>query len=233
MDPRKLYVDERMTGRCVFCGAGPGTRDHCPSRVLLDEPLPANLPVVESCESCNGSFSANELYLACLIECVVCGSAVPNKVSRSKIRRLLTENPALASSLQSSIETDKSGGLTWMVDVERVRNVVLKLARGHIAYELAIPKTHHPDTIGFTPLIAMSTEARLAFEAEPAAVVWPEVGCRAFTRTDLADGPPYLGDGWINVQPGRYRYLVTQSEGDRDVVRIVIGEYLACQVSWR
>jgi hypothetical protein len=42
MDPRHLFIDERLTGRCVYCGGRPNTRDHCPSKVLLDEAFPAN-----------------------------------------------------------------------------------------------------------------------------------------------------------------------------------------------
>jgi hypothetical protein len=38
---------------CVYCGRVTETRDHVPSRVLLDEPYPDNLPVVPSREACN------------------------------------------------------------------------------------------------------------------------------------------------------------------------------------
>ena len=37
MDPRHLFIDERHTGMCVYCGTHPDTRDHVPSKVLLDE----------------------------------------------------------------------------------------------------------------------------------------------------------------------------------------------------
>ena len=63
MDPRKLFVDERMTGMCVYCGGQPDTRDHVPSRVLLDDPLPDNLPVVDACRACNESFSRTKSTL--------------------------------------------------------------------------------------------------------------------------------------------------------------------------
>ena len=49
MDPRHLFMDERLTGKCVYCGAQPETRDHVPSKVLLDEPYAAQLPVVGAC----------------------------------------------------------------------------------------------------------------------------------------------------------------------------------------
>ena len=74
MDPRKLFVDERLTGKCIYCGRNPETRDHVPSRVLLDKPFPDNLPVVDACRTCNEDFSQDEEYLACLIECAICGT---------------------------------------------------------------------------------------------------------------------------------------------------------------
>jgi len=38
MNPCHLFMDERLTGMCVYCGAHPETRDHVPSKVLLDKP---------------------------------------------------------------------------------------------------------------------------------------------------------------------------------------------------
>lgn len=82
MDPRQLFVDERLTGFCVYCGAAPESGDHCPSKVLLDEPFPPNLPVLDACADCNNHLSLDEQYIACLIETVICGSANPDDVSR-------------------------------------------------------------------------------------------------------------------------------------------------------
>src|SRR5215212_9888063 len=99
MDPRKLFADERFTGVCVYCGGVPSTRDHVPSKVLLDEPFPANLPVVPACQDCNNGFSSDEQYLACLLECAITGSPDPTSVRREKVRRMLCENTSLASLL--------------------------------------------------------------------------------------------------------------------------------------
>jgi hypothetical protein len=230
MDPRHLFADARLTGNCVYCGGVPNTQDHCPSKVLLDEPLPPQLAVVDACESCNQGFSKDELYVACLIESVVCGSAAPHDVSRPKIRRLLEENSALASALGAGQHKDSMGNLTWDIDVARVRNVLLKLARGHIAYELSLPQLDEPDRFDFAPFALLSGEQRSAFESPiPEFTGWPEVGSRAFIRASKA----FAGAGsypWIVVQPGRYRYLVDQSDGN--FVQIVLSEYLACRIGW-
>jgi hypothetical protein len=80
----RTYGDERQLAFCAFCGGPTGTRDLCPSRVLLDEPYPENLPVVPACVACNTRFSPDEQYLACLVSCVVAGSTDPAKICDSR-----------------------------------------------------------------------------------------------------------------------------------------------------
>jgi hypothetical protein len=89
MDPQKLCADERHGAYRVFCSAEPTTREHVVSRILLDDPLPENLPLVYSCQECNNGFSSDEEYLACLIDCVVSGSTDHMLVQRQKVRASL------------------------------------------------------------------------------------------------------------------------------------------------
>jgi len=63
------YGDQRNEGWCIHCGGVDETRDHVPSRILLDEPYPTNLPVVAACQRCNLGCSLDEEYVACLLEC--------------------------------------------------------------------------------------------------------------------------------------------------------------------
>lgn len=115
MDPRHLYIDKRHTGMCVYCGAEPDTRDHVPSKVLLDKPFLPELPVVGSCARCNESFSLDEQYLACFIECVVCGSCKPSDLQRSNIKQILTKNTALQARIAESQTEDGTGNLLWQL----------------------------------------------------------------------------------------------------------------------
>lgn len=216
------FSDERLRGVCTYCGSLPDTRDHVPSRVFLDEPYPCNLPVVPACRECNDSFSLDEEYLACLIGCVLAGSASPPEISRLKIRRLLSGRPALVSRLNKA--RDDSNGVTiFRVEEDRVRNVLLKLARGHVLYELSEPHLENPSQLSFVPFPVLDRDSRGAFEYVTAPPVWPEVGSRAMQRWAEDSGPQ-----WIVVQPGRYRYVVLPYIE----VRIVLQEYLACQVKW-
>ena len=76
-------------------------REHAASRVLLDDPLPDDLPLVGSCHRCNSGFSRDEEYLACLIDCVISGSTDPDKVKRPKVRASLLHSPSLAARIAS------------------------------------------------------------------------------------------------------------------------------------
>ncbi len=154
MDPRKQFADERFAAFCVYCGGEPSTADHVPSKVLLDEPYPDNLPVVQSCDACNNSFSVDETYLACLIECALTGSVDSDSVRRPKVKRILTEMPALGSLIKSCRREDASGNVSWEADIGRIRNVILKLARGHADYECSEPMLDEPDRISFIPICA-------------------------------------------------------------------------------
>lgn len=232
MDPRHLFIDERLTGMCVYCGTHPDTRDHVPSKVLLDEPYPTELPVVGACKRCNASFSLDEQYLACFLDCVICGDTEASDLQRPNVKRILEENPVLHRRIEGARKRDESDSLLWEPEAARVRNVILKLARGHAAYEL-YPKLDEPTVVSFVPLQILSEEERLAFELLTADKLdlWPEIGSRAFLRAfgKSPDRLEHSGD-WIVVQRGRYRYAV--SEADGVIVRMVLSEYLACEVVW-
>lgn len=233
MDLKQLFIDERMKGVCAYCGGLPDTRDHVPSKVFLDQPYPDDLPVVDACETCNAGFSLDEQYLACFIECVVCGTSNPSGLQRPWLQQLLSKSEGLRGRIASSRREDADGAVMWMPEWGRVHNVVSKLARGHVAYEIyALPHASLASAMHVAPLQTLTRDARQQFEsASPAGPsLWPEMGSRAFLRMV---GVPVDGrnptEGWIVVQPGRYRYAVIES--DVLIVRMVLSEYLACEAN--
>jgi hypothetical protein len=232
MDPRHLFIDERHTGMCAYCGTRPATRDHVPSKVLLDEPYPPELPVVGACEKCNASFSLDEQYTACFLDCVICGGTGVSDQHRSNVKRILKDNPALRERIERARKRDEADNLLWEPEADRIQNVVLKLARGHAAYEL-YPKLEEPTAVGVAPLPVLSDEVRSSFERIAADKIdlWPEIGSRAFLRA-FGKSPDRLpvSEGWVVVQPDRYRYAVAETGGV--LVRIVLSEYLACEIVW-
>lgn len=252
MDPRHQAVDERLVeGGCVYCGCafvdarelerlrveGPEdqldeaanrqrTRDHVPSRALLDEPFPPNLPVVECCHACNNGFSLDEQYLVCLLECVVSGGTEPDLFERTRVARILRESAALRERITATRREGVTGP-AWEMDRQRVQKVVMKLARGHVAFE-EYPRLSEPASVNFVPLLLMSPETRCRFESGyDGSPLLPEVGSRALGRI----AQDASGSVWVDVQPGRYRYALT-ADSTGVSVRLVIREYLACSVSW-
>jgi len=78
-----------------------------------------------------------------LIECVVAGEVDSAKMHRSKISRILRENHKLAERLRKA-KYKVGGQILWDFEGSPVRRVVLKLARGHAAYELNEPQIEDP-----------------------------------------------------------------------------------------
>jgi hypothetical protein len=227
MDSIASHGDRRILQACVFCGGSPDTRDHVPPRVLLDKPYPSELHVVGACLTCNNGASADETYLACLVECVVSGSTDPNRVSRPAVRAALLHSPALAGRIEAC-RRSAGGSTIFEPEHDRVRSCLTKLARAHAGYELH--EEFHDAPIGYRafPLVSLSADERLDFEASAGGPMWPEVGSRAMQR--LVEGYPGDRPGWIVVQEGRYRYAAAIGNGR--IVRIVLSEYLGCEVIW-
>lgn len=237
MDPRHLStdaMDERLKGSgCAFCGGAPSTRDHIPSKVLLDKPYPAQLPIVDACAKCNQSFSLDEEYVACFLECVICGTTEIDNLTRPNVKRILERKDALKQRIEKCKTKDK-GNFVWQPEIARFKNLILKLAKGHLAHELW-PKTPCIHQLIIPPSIAplefLDDEQRSEFEnfGNGNLAGWPgEIGSRAFLRAvgEPIDQFEHFG-AWSIVQRGRYRYAV---DADAGTVRIVLSEYLACEV---
>lgn len=85
MIQRTHHSGKRLDLICSYCGVNyPDTKDHVPSKILLDEPYPENLPVVPCCSKCNSSFSLDEEYVACLLECAIHGTKSIENLIRIK-----------------------------------------------------------------------------------------------------------------------------------------------------
>ncbi len=134
--------------------------------------------------------------------------------------------------IEASLKKNEFGNLIWQPELDRVRRIIMKLARGHAAYEL-YPKLDDPAEIAFAPLQDLNDQERATFEEAPLRNLdlFPEIGTRAFHNTFIVQPGPYLlADNWKVVQPDRYRYSVVETGGV--LVQIVLSEYLACRVSW-
>lgn len=192
------------------------------------------------CYKCNNSASKDEEYLACLIDCIVSGTTDPAEVRRDKVKRLLIEKPRLHRLMERSCRDEGAGKLAWSLKKRRVDRVLLKMARGLVAYDLADPRLEDPDYFAVYMLPNLSETERQEFENVPEQTILPEIGSRAFIRDaavvhievigrePMALPLPHLP--WIEIQSKRYRYATSYASGL--TVRIVLSEFLACEVRW-
>lgn len=235
MDKIEEFVDERQKAWCIHCGewiAGLETnRDHVPSKCLLQEPHPANLPFVQVCKACNEGFSLDEEYVVAFLGSVVVGSTDPDRQCNPKAARILRRNPKLRARIDLAKTEYKTligeTRFVWKPESDRVNRVVLKNARGHAFYEYGEPMLSEPEYVRYAPLERMTRSQRDEFENMEFGLGWPEVGSRMMTRVMTGQD---LSGAWVIVQEGVYRYAVAQA--GIMLVRTVLFEYLATEVYW-
>jgi len=182
MEQFRDFADSRLIDGCIYCGGLSNTRDHVPSRVLLDRPLPTNLPVLPACTNCNTSFSADEEYFACVLEAIMVGSANPESVHRPVVAGILRKNPALRMRIEAAKRPFIKGQVAFDVEVDRIRNVLLKLARGHAAYELSQVCHEAPTHFSWGPISDLSPLAQKSLDEAYFPESFSEVGSRGNQR---------------------------------------------------
>lgn len=223
----KPFSDERSAAFCAFCGDLPDTRDHVPPKAFLDEPYPDNLPVVGSCQACNGQASLNEQYIACLLEVVACGSADPARLSRQKIARTLTRDPRLAARLAARMYPGIGFSLS-SDDRDRLHAVLKKIACGIWAYEIGEVNHCNIRSVNYAALDVLDTAKLERFLSLEHPEILPEVGSRMLSRI-LAAGDLSRSNSWIEVQAERFSYGVEiYSCGGR--VKMIVRDYLAAEL---
>ena len=223
------FSDDRLNHYCAYCGGRTGTRDHVPSKVLLEKPYPENLPVVPACLECNNGFSFDEEYFACFLECVLSGTTEPEKFSRTRISKILNRKPALKARLEKS-RADIDGRVHFKVEEKRIENVLIKSAKGHCRFENSDSQIEEPDSVEFKVLELMTDEEIERFTNVVEQTKFSEVGSRGFFSFALNDsGIPF--SRWVEVQHNNYLYSVLSSNGSC-VVKIIIWDYLACEIIW-
>jgi hypothetical protein len=183
------------------------------------------------CKRCNSSFSFDEEYFIAFLGCVLAGSTEPEYQENPRVRDILERSPSLRTIIESSKKESPSADGNWRLDwnpeIDRIKRIVVKNARGHAFYEYAEPMLDDPSLVWLAPIGTLAAPIRGEFETIPEPVVWPEVGSRMLTR--LVTGQN-LSNGWIVVQEGIYRYAVTSDS--MVCVKSVLSEYLATEVRW-
>ncbi|WP_429206145.1 hypothetical protein [Aeromonas veronii] len=241
MEQLKNLADPRLVINCIYCGKLDSTREHIPSKVFLDKPYPENLSIIGACRECNNGFSKDEEFLACLIDTMVADSIAPSSIRRASIEKILNRSPALRRSIEAAKNAIRSNVLSHP-SVERIERILIKLASGHSAYELATVCRNHPASIWWSPLELLNQEQQELFDAPEIVTLVGEIGSRNMQRMKVVEIKFMSQSGeyfcqqivlndWIEVQPQRYRYLVSNQDSLISI-RIVIGEFLAAEIVW-
>ncbi len=241
MKQLKSFADNRLINGCIYCGGNADTCDHVPSKCLLEKPYPENLPVVGCCFSCNQSFSKDEQYFVCLLESVICGSTEPEMIRRPSVAKIMQNTPTLRTRIEKS-KTQIDGQIAYIPEIDRVCNVILKLARGHAAFELSQLCFQEPSHFWCGPLSSIPIENQGIFASAHIQEVCGEVGTRNMQRFLITqiNKPTETGEiqkisliinDWIDVQDNLYRHITIDDMGSL-IIRIVISEYFACEVIW-
>ena len=233
----KPFVDDRQSTWCIHCANAladvDATRDHVPTKSLLDKPYPENLPVIPVCRKCNESFSGDELYFGMFLEAVLSGSTVPKRQRTTSARDRFAHYDRMRERIERGRREYRTTAgetqIVWNPEMAPVHTVIEKNARGHVFYEWGEPALGEARGTAAVPLVSLSEEKRLAFLRGPAPgglVGWSEIGSRMTER--LIAGADMDAWGWIVVQEGRYRYRVEEC-GDGFRVASILAEYLATE----
>lgn len=229
------FVDERQKTWCIHCAKTicevETNRDHVPTKSLLKNPYPCNLPVVTICKDCNLSFSLDEEYFVSFLSSVLVGSTDPSIQFIPAARRILSRNIKLRARIDDSrdevVISDNCPKNCFRPEVDRISRIILKNARGHAFFEYGEPMLNDPTHVLFTPLEMLTQKQRDSFLTINPQKFWPEVGSRMMTRVISGQD---LFKSWVVVQDEVYRYAIVQQGGV--LVRTVLYEYLATEVYW-
>lgn len=217
---------------CIYCGKPATTREHTPSKTFLLEPYPENLPTIPACFECNNGYSEDEKYVSCFLD-VLKSQAYLDYTQQDQTNNRLLKDGTLQKTLQEQIQT-KDGKVYFQLDEQRVCRILLKLARGHAGFELDY--VNFDDTeidIWYGFAFDMSEDGIEEFNSIPTYQLYPEVGSRGmYLIQNLNTGDVQTFARWIEVQDGQYRYQVSYNDNGGIVVKIVIFEFLYCEVNF-
>ena len=159
------------------------------------------------------------------------GNTNPKNQVIKKAATKFRENASLRARIdKQETQYETQGGeqhSVWMPELNRIRAVVVKNARGHFYHELGEPLMSVPDEVFIAPISSMDASSLEKFANDQPLVSWGEVGSR-WNRRVLTES---IFDelGFAVVQPNVYKFKVHTNEARVDTV---IRDYLFTSVSW-
>lgn len=116
---------------CCYCGQVAESRDHIPSKNLLEKPYPKNLLTIPSCTKCNQSFSLDEEYfLNVLVEISTNPNLLAKKEDGGSIYKARKRSKNLNDRIINSLVQAEDGRIYFKPEEQRIKRVIEKNALG-------------------------------------------------------------------------------------------------------
>jgi hypothetical protein len=145
--------------RCYFCGKLSDSKDHIPSKNLLEKPYPKNLLTIPACVKCNQSFSLDEEYfLNVLVEISDNPILVSRKEPGGSVYNARRRSKKLSERIQDSLFQAQDGRIYFKTEEDRIKRVIEKNALGLYYHRYRIiPALNAFQCVGFYPFIVEET----------------------------------------------------------------------------
>ncbi len=138
---------------CYYCGKPANSKDHTPSKNLLEKPYPENLLTIPACKECNQSFSLDEEYFLNLLVEI---SDNPNLLARKEyggsVYKARKRSKKLKERIEKLLIQAEDGRVYFMIEGNRIKKVIEKNALGLYYHKYRkVPDLSAFNCVGFYP----------------------------------------------------------------------------------
>jgi len=182
----------RQNKTCLYCGKNAETKDHAPSKNLLEKPFPNNLLTIACCEKCNKSFSLDEEYfLNVLVEVSDNPTLLAKKQNGGSVLKARDRSIGLKQRIKNSLIQAEDGRIYFKSENDRIKRVIEKNAFGLYYHKYCkIDELRSFNCTGFYPFSVEETRP-------------PEVFLLTYTEK-------FQPKRWTTIQENVFSYIVVR-----------------------
>lgn len=197
-------MNSLISNQCLFCNKNATTRDHIPTKNLLEKPYPLNLFTVPACQSCNNSFSLDEEYfLNVLVEITTNPILIQKKLEGGSVFKARARSEKLRYQIQKSLVLGNKNRIYFDADFVRITKVIEKNALGlfYKRYNCRASLNSFK-CIGFYPFNIMDERP-------------PSTFISVFTEK-------FRPRKWNVIQKGIFSYIIVRNQMDNNKMRMIL-----------